>query len=150
MITKLQDIKSTFTGFSRLAELATETKDCVFDTVEVNNSFYRLPLESALATWRDSTPPNFQFALKGSRYLTHMKKLKDPKLGLQRFFERADLLSEKLGPILFQLPPHWEVDVGRLRSFLEALPSGHRYTFEFRNPTWYTAARPGRKVSGQL
>jgi uncharacterized protein YecE (DUF72 family) len=110
----------------------------LFDTVEINNSFYRLPLESALATWRESTPGNFRFALKGSRFLTHMKKLKDPEPGLERFFQRADLLGDKLGPILFQLPPHWEVDLGRLRTFLEALPKGHRYAFEFRNATWNT------------
>lgn len=109
----------------------------LFDTVEINNSFYRLPLESALASWRASTPDNFRFALKGSRYLTHMKKLKDPEPGLERFFQRADLLGEKLGPILFQLPPHWEVDLERLRGFLRALPEGHQYAFEFRNPTWY-------------
>ena len=111
-----------------------------FDTVEINNSFYRLPLESALATWYESTPANFRFALKGSRFLTHMKKLKDPEPGLERFFQRADLLGEKLGPILFQLPPHWEVDLDRLRIFLEALPRRHQYTFEFRNPTWNNPA----------
>src|SRR5437899_2414608 len=75
-----------------------------FDTVEVNNSFYRLPPENALAAWRDSTPPGFCLAMKGSRFLTHMKKLKDPEPGLERFFSRADILGQKLGPILFQLP----------------------------------------------
>lgn len=107
-----------------------------FDTVEINNSFYRLPLESALTNWRDSTPPGFCFALKGSRFLTHMKKLKDPAQGLERFFSRADLLGAKLGPVLWQLPPHWQVNVDRLEAFLTALPRHHRAAFEFRNPTW--------------
>ena len=111
-----------------------------FDTVEINNSFYRLPPENALATWRESTPANFRFALKGSRFLTHMKKLKDPEPGIERFFQRADLLGDKLGPILFQLPPNWEVDLDRLRVFLEALPLHHQYAFEFRNPTWHVPA----------
>ena len=111
-----------------------------FDTVEINNSFYRLPLENALATWRESTPSNFRFAVKGSRFLTHMKKLKDPEPGLERFFQRAELLGEKLGPILFQLPPNWEVDMDRFRTFLEALPAGHQYAFEFRNPSWHIPA----------
>ena len=107
-----------------------------FDTVEINNSFYRLPPESAVTGWREATPPGFCFAVKGSRFLTHMKKLKDPAQGLERFFSRADLLGEKLGPVLFQLPPRWEVNLERLEAFLRALPPYHGYAFEFRNETW--------------
>jgi uncharacterized protein YecE (DUF72 family) len=107
-----------------------------FDTVELNNTFYRLPPVSGLEVWRDSTPDNFVLAAKGSRFLTHMKKLKDPEPGLARFFERIDVLGEKLGPILFQLPPHWQVDRERFQTFVAALPSGYRYAFEFRNATW--------------
>jgi uncharacterized protein YecE (DUF72 family) len=107
-----------------------------FDTVEINNTFYRLPPESAVEEWRSSTPANFRFAVKGSRFLTHMKKLKDPAPGLEKFFSRADLLREKLGPILFQLPPNFEVNIPRFEEFLEALPKWHRYAFEFRNETW--------------
>jgi uncharacterized protein YecE (DUF72 family) len=107
-----------------------------FDTVEINNSFYRLPPETALEQWRSSTPPNFRFAVKGSRFLTHMKKLKDPVPGIEKFFSRVDLLKEKLGPILFQLPPNFEVNLERLEGFLDALPPGHRYAFEFRNQSW--------------
>src|ERR1700716_1173799 len=81
-----------------------------FDTVEINNSFYRLPPETALENWRESTPNDFCFAVKGSRFLTHMKKLKDPEPGLEKFFSRVDLLGTKLGPILFQLPPFWELN----------------------------------------
>jgi uncharacterized protein YecE (DUF72 family) len=109
-----------------------------FDIVELNNTFYRLPTEAAVLRWRDTSPPNFRFAVKGSRFLTHMKKLKDPALGLERFFARIDLLGSKLGPILFQLPPHWTIDEDRLRGFLEALPPGNRYAFEFRNASWNT------------
>lgn len=107
-----------------------------FDVVELNNTFYRLPTKNAVAGWRDGSPKNFRFAMKGSRYLTHMKKLKDPEPGLEKFFERADLLKSKLGPIIFQLPPHWGFDGGRLRKFLEALPRRRRYAFEFRDPDW--------------
>jgi len=109
-----------------------------FCTVEINNSFYRLPPESAVETWRDSTPVGFCFAMKGSRFLTHMKKLNDPGTGIERFFERADLLGKKLGPIVFQLPPNWELNLPRLEAFLEALPGRHRYAFELRNETWRT------------
>jgi uncharacterized protein YecE (DUF72 family) len=108
-----------------------------FDTVELNNTFYRLPPECGVCAWRASTPDHFLFAVKGSRFLTHMKKLKDPELGLERFFERVDLLGSKLGPILFQLPPFWDLDIERLDVFLRALPRGGRYAFEFRNPTWH-------------
>ncbi len=108
-----------------------------FDTVELNNTFYRLPLESGVEHWRTSTPPAFHFAVKGSRFLTHMKKLKDPETGIGRFFERVDPLRPKLGPVVFQLPPNWEVDPDRLEHFLSALPRRHRYAFELRNPTWH-------------
>jgi len=111
-----------------------------FDTVEINNSFYRLPVETALQDWRASTPKNFLFAVKGSRFLTHMKKLKDPAAGIEKFFPRVDLLKEKLGPVLFQLPPNFGVNVERLDTFLEALPKWHRYAFEFRDPSWNTQA----------
>jgi uncharacterized protein YecE (DUF72 family) len=109
-----------------------------FDTVELNSTFYRLPVESGLVNWRDSTPANFHFAVKGSRFLTHMKKLKDPEPGIAKFFGRVDLLGKKLGPVVFQLPPFWEVDAERLERFLEALPTLRRYAFELRNPTWHT------------
>ncbi len=111
-----------------------------FDTVEINNSFYRLPSPAALDQWRTTTSPGFCFAVKGSRFLTHMKKLKDPEPGLEKFFSRIDRLGEKLGPIVFQLPPNWEINLERLEHFLEALQRAHRYAFEFRNPTWNTAA----------
>ena len=108
-----------------------------FDTVEINNSFYRLPSETALDQWRESTPGGFLFAMKASRFLTHMKKLKDPEQGLANFMPRADILGRKLGPILFQLPPWWECNEERLESFLMALPRGHRYSFELRNAGWH-------------
>jgi uncharacterized protein YecE (DUF72 family) len=107
-----------------------------FDTVELNNTFYRLPLESAFDTWRDSTPRDFVFAVKGSRFLTHMVKLKDPERGLVNFIPRAERLRSKLGPILWQLPPKWNVNLERLEEFLKKLPRGHRYAIELRNATW--------------
>jgi uncharacterized protein YecE (DUF72 family) len=107
-----------------------------FDTVEINNSFYKLPNESTFAKWREDTPKNFCFAVKASRFITHMKKLKDPENALDNFIPRAEALKEKLGPILFQLPPHWPKNLQRLEEFLEALPRKHLYTFEFREPTW--------------
>jgi uncharacterized protein YecE (DUF72 family) len=109
-----------------------------FRTVELNNTFYRLPTEAAVEDWRDSTPRDFTFAVKGSRFLSHMKKLKDPEPGIARFFERVDRLRRKLGPVLFQLPPWWEVNAERLDRFLDALPRRRRYAFELRNPTWHT------------
>ena len=108
-----------------------------FDTVEINNSFYRLPLASTFENWKRQTPPDFCFAVKASRYLTHMKKLKDPQPGLQRFLPVATLLGDKLGPILFQLPPRWSCNASRLDQFLQALPRQHRYSFEFRDASWH-------------
>lgn len=108
-----------------------------FDTVEVNNSFYRLPRPGMLSSWREATPPNFIFSVKASRFLTHNKKLKDPENALQNFLPRAEELREKLGPILFQLPPKWRCNTERLDNFLEALPKTHYYAFEFRDASWH-------------
>jgi uncharacterized protein YecE (DUF72 family) len=107
-----------------------------FDTVELNNSFYHLPLPLSFDKWRDSTPRNFVFAVKGSRFITHMKKLKDPESSSEKFFHVVERLEEKLGPILFQLPPHWKINLERLEEFLRSLPSVHRYAFEFRDESW--------------
>jgi uncharacterized protein YecE (DUF72 family) len=107
-----------------------------FHTVEINNSFYRLPSEKALTDWRNSVPAGFIFAIKGSRFITHMKKLKDPAPALAPFMERVPLLEDRLGPILFQLPPHWHFNGARLRGFLKALPREYRYALELRDPTW--------------
>jgi uncharacterized protein YecE (DUF72 family) len=109
-----------------------------FDTVELNNTFYQLPNESTFDAWRDSTPPDFLYAVKGSRFITHMIKLKDAQRGLTNFMPRAERLGDKLGPILWQLPPGWKVNLERLEEFLGLLPKEHRYTFELRNETWMT------------
>jgi uncharacterized protein YecE (DUF72 family) len=109
-----------------------------FDTVELNNTFYHLPKESSFETWRQSVPAKFLFAVKGSRFITHMIKLKDPERGIVNFMPRAQLLGRKLGPVLWQLPPGWKVNVERLEEFLEKLPRRIRYAFELRNPTWMT------------
>ncbi|MFN2530322.1 MAG: DUF72 domain-containing protein [Pyrinomonadaceae bacterium] len=107
-----------------------------FNTVELNNSFYHLPRLTAFDNWHDSTPRGFVFAVKGSRFITHMKKLKDPESSTDKFFLGAERLQEKLGPILFQLPPHWKLNLQRLDEFLRSLPNGHRYAFEFRDASW--------------
>ena len=107
-----------------------------FDTVELNNSFYRLPEARAFDCWREATPANFIFAVKASRFITHNKKLKDPENALLNLLPRAEHLGEKLGPILFQLPPHWRAHPERLINLLEILPRDVRYAFEFRELTW--------------
>ncbi|HEX8233903.1 MAG TPA: DUF72 domain-containing protein [Caulobacteraceae bacterium] len=108
-----------------------------FDTAEINNSFYRLPTEAASRGWREKSPPGFLFAWKASRYLTHMKRLLDPAEPLALMFSRADLLGEKLGPVLFQLPPGMHRNDERLAAFLPLLGPSRRYAFEFRHPSWY-------------
>ncbi|HEX2268859.1 MAG TPA: DUF72 domain-containing protein [Pyrinomonadaceae bacterium] len=108
-----------------------------FDTVEINNSFYRLPTATTFDNWREASPRNFCFAVKASRFITHMKKLKDPEGSSEKFFLVADRLGKKLGPILFQLPPRWKLNVERFDEFLRALPGEHRYVFEFRDETWF-------------
>ena len=113
-----------------------------FDTVEVNNTFYRLPERSTFTTWRGDVPSSFQFAVKASRFLTHMKRLRDPDEPLSRLFSRVSALGRQLGPVLYQLPEHFHLDLLRLDSFLTALPrvsSRKRvlHVMEFRHPSWY-------------
>jgi uncharacterized protein YecE (DUF72 family) len=108
-----------------------------FNTVEVNNTFYRLPEEDTFAAWRRRVPTRFVFAVKASRYLTHMKKLKDPDDPLELFFSRARKLGAALGPVLYQLPPRWPVNLDRFQTFLKALPRTRRHVVEFREPSWY-------------
>ena len=107
-----------------------------FPTVEINATFYRLPSESMVKGWRKKAPPNFIFAVKGSRYITHMKKLKEVDDGLKTYFRRISPLREHLGPILWQLPPNLHKDIGRLESFLKKLPKEFRHAMEFRHPSW--------------
>jgi len=107
-----------------------------FTTVEVNNSFYRLPSEAAFATWRDSSPANFTFAVKVSRFITHIKRLKDTAEALKNFVSRARILGEKLGPLLYQLPPNMHRNDEVLESFLSTLPQGMQHVFEFRHESW--------------
>jgi len=108
----------------------------VFDTVEINNTFYQLPEAKTFDHWREQAPAGFAYALKANRYLTHMKKLKDPAQPLRRFLGRARRLREHLGPILYQLPPGWKRNVQRLCEFCDALPSNLTHVFEFREPDW--------------
>jgi uncharacterized protein YecE (DUF72 family) len=110
----------------------------LFDTVEVNTTFYRLPMRDAVARWVEQAPEDFVFAVKMSRYITHLKRLTDLEGGVRRFYERIEPLvdSRKLGPVLWQLPPNFKRDDERLASALAALPLG-RHCFEFREPSWY-------------
>jgi uncharacterized protein YecE (DUF72 family) len=108
-----------------------------FPTVELNNPFYRLPTAEMFQRWRDATPADFEFAVKASRYITHVKRLRDVGEELALFMERAEHLGPKLGPILFQLPPTLQADTPRLREFLPLLSSDRRWVLEFRNPSWH-------------
>lgn len=110
-----------------------------FSSVEINNSFYHLLPGAAVRDWVAQTPPDFLFAVKGSRYITHNKKLKDGE-SLKRFLDSLREFRGKLGPILFQLPPGWRCNPERLEEFLARLPKRHRYAFEFRNETWHDDA----------
>jgi len=108
-----------------------------FDTVEINNTFYRLPEKTTFAVWAARAPRGFLYAVKASRFLTHMKKLKDPEQPLDRLFGRMQPLRMHLGPVLYQLPPGWKLDRARLEYFLQALPADFRHVLEFRDPSWY-------------
>src|SRR5437588_2379923 len=107
-----------------------------FPTVELNNTHYVLPSAKTFERWRDYSPEGFIFAVKASRFLTHMKKLKEPEEPLARLFERATLLGPKLGPVLYQLPPRWHFNPERLEAFLKALPAGAQHAIEVREPGW--------------
>jgi uncharacterized protein YecE (DUF72 family) len=109
-----------------------------FTTVEVNNSFYRLPPADTFAQWKSVSPKGFIFSVKAPRFITHMKKLKTDHTGLEEFLLNVKELKRKAGPVLFQLPPKWKVNLPRLQDFLNQLPPNRRYTFEFRDATWYT------------
>lgn len=109
-----------------------------FDTVEINNSFYRLPERATFASWARRAPATFEFAVKASRFLTHMKKLKEPEEPIQRLFSRMRALGTHLGPVLYQLPPGWRVDIERFSRFLAALPRDARHAIEFRETSWYS------------
>jgi uncharacterized protein YecE (DUF72 family) len=108
-----------------------------FDTVELNATFYRLPTTVAADRWRAGVPRGFLFAVKGSRYLTHLKRLREVGVGLERFFAPVSHLGPKLGPVLWQLPPQFAPDLARLDEFLSRLPPC-RHALEFRDPAWYT------------
>jgi uncharacterized protein YecE (DUF72 family) len=123
----------------RPARLWLEHYARLFDTVEVNNTFYRLPNREAVANWERTAPPGFTFTIKMSRYVTHIKRLTDLGQGLERFYERIEplLRSPKMGPILWQLPPTFKRDDGRLREALARFPAAQRHCIEFRHPTWF-------------
>jgi uncharacterized protein YecE (DUF72 family) len=110
----------------------------IFDTVEINNTFYRLPERRTFAGWAERAPHGFLYSVKASRFLTHMKKLKDPDEPLDRLFSRMTALDDHLGPVLYQLPPGWKLDRARLEQFLQVLPHGFRHVMEFRDPSWYS------------
>jgi uncharacterized protein YecE (DUF72 family) len=107
-----------------------------FRSVEINNSFYHLPTKAALEHWRDTAPAGFVFSVKASRYITHMKKLKDPQQGLETLLDRISCLGDKLGPLLFQLPPNWRYNHERLSAFLDSLGRDFSCAFEFRDRSW--------------
>lgn len=107
-----------------------------FGTVEINSSFYHLPTEKSVMRWRDTVPVDFIFAAKGSRYITHMKKLKGVGDAVDTLLRVIGLLGDKQGPVLFQLPPRWGPDLPRLREFLRLLPGERQFAFEFRDPGW--------------
>ena len=108
-----------------------------FDTVEINASFYRLPLPSTFDGWREKAPPAFRYALKANRFLTHMKKLVGCDEDIDRFIDLARRLGPAVGPILYQLPPSLHKDVPRLEAFLARLPPDLEHVVEFRHKSWY-------------
>jgi uncharacterized protein YecE (DUF72 family) len=108
-----------------------------FSTVEINNTFYRMPSESTLARWAEEVPDNFAFALKAPRRITHEKRLREVESDVAELMRRAAVLTNKLGVLLFQLPPFLRKDVPRLQDFLGVLPSDKRIAFEFRNGSWH-------------
>lgn len=111
-----------------------------FDTVEVNNTFYRLPTADSVRKWAEQAPREFRYAVKASRFLTHFKHLNDPAEPLRLLFDRLTPLGVHAGPVLYQLPGNWHANVDRLDSFCGVLPAGYRHVFEFRHASWLTDA----------
>lgn len=111
-----------------------------FETVEVNNTFYNVPSLESVERWRQRAPEGFEYTLKAHRYITHRKKLIDPDQTLPAFLEVAEALGDRIGVLLFQLPPKWHANPERLASFLEAVPDRYRCAVEFRDPSWYDDA----------
>jgi len=109
-----------------------------FDTVEINNTFYQLPKQETVKSWHKQAPKNFLYTVKANRYITHIKRLKDPSESLKRFFERVSILAENLGPVLYQLPPNFHKDLDRLKAFLQVLPEDQIAVFEFRHKSWFS------------
>jgi uncharacterized protein YecE (DUF72 family) len=107
-----------------------------FDTVEINFTFYRLPRHEAFAAWREQAPPGFVYAVKASRFITHVRRLREPEEGIGRLTERLAHLGDRAGPVLWQLPPDFERDDERLDRFLDALPTPYQHTVEFRHASW--------------
>ncbi|MGD8376981.1 MAG: DUF72 domain-containing protein [Acidobacteriota bacterium] len=107
-----------------------------FDTVEINNTFYRLPSRETFESWREVAPTGFLYAVKFSRYGSHLRKLRDAARSIGRFLDAAEGLGPMLGPVLVQLPPSWHADPGRLAAFLDRAPSRHRWAVEFRDRSW--------------
>jgi uncharacterized protein YecE (DUF72 family) len=108
-----------------------------FDTVEINNTFYRLPEVHVFEHWREVAPPGFLYTFKASRYITHVRRLNDPAASLEKFLSRARQAGQTLGPLLFQLPPRWKADPRRLEQFLAALPADLQHVLEFRDDRWH-------------
>lgn len=109
----------------------------LFSTVEINNTYYRLPSEKAVARWKAAAPEGFRYAFKAHRYITHYRRLARPEEPLGKFFRPLEPLREQTAAILFQLPERVPRDDARLRAFLRALPHGWRHVFEFRDPSWF-------------
>jgi uncharacterized protein YecE (DUF72 family) len=107
-----------------------------FTTVEINNTFYRMPAESMLVQWIDQVPEHFAFTLKAPKRITHDNRLRDTESNVTEFLRRANMLGSKLGVLLFQLPPYLKKDLPRLTDFLALLPSGQQVAFEFRSSSW--------------
>jgi uncharacterized protein YecE (DUF72 family) len=109
----------------------------MFNAVEINNTFYRMPADATLQNWESQVKDDFVYVIKANRFITHMKKLHEPEDSLLIFMEKVKFLENKLGAVLFQLPPSLKADLQLLEDFLIALSNKNRYVFEFRNETWY-------------
>lgn len=109
-----------------------------FSTVEINATFYRLPTLATVHGWHEKAPPGFIFAVKGSRFITHVKRLNELGRSVSKFIQRIRPLKQKLGPLLWQLPPNFKPDLPRLETFLKQLPPNHFHAVEFRHPDWFS------------